>query len=107
MSVKAYPSKSSQTSQSRVGSFAMTAQGVPEGQYTSRKPLDGSDVLYHRPLRTADFFKSRTGLKTQEMLRLLWGAKPSVFRRSEAPRRRIGLQVFTPSGRPAVDICFG
>ena|SRR6188768_3682754 len=107
MSVKAYPSKSSAMSQSRVGSFAMTAQEVPEGNYNLRKPLDGNDILYHRPLRTADFFRSRTGLKTQEMLRLLWGAKPTLLRRSEAPRRRIGLQVFTPSGRPAVDICFG
>jgi hypothetical protein len=71
------------------------------------KQLSGNDVFYHKPLRTADFFKSRTGLKTQEMLRLLWNTKPAVFRRSDAPRKRIGLQVFTPSGRPAVDICFG
>jgi hypothetical protein len=72
-----------------------------------RKPLDGRDVFYHKPIRTADFFKSRTGLRTQELLRLLWGAKPSLSRRPDEPRKRIDLQVFTPSGRPAVDICFG
>ena len=72
-----------------------------------RKPLNGVEFLYQKPMRTADFFKSRTGLKTQELLRLLWGTKSAPLPKADAPRKRIDLQVFTPTGRPAVDICCG
>ncbi len=72
-----------------------------------RKPVNNIAFVYQKPLRTADFFRSRTGIKTQELLRLLWGSRAVININPQEPRKRIDLQVFTPSGHIAVDICCG
>ena len=99
-------------SQSRVEYKAMTAhQDALEflnAGYGNRKPMAGLEFLYQKPLRTSDFFRSRAGLRAQELLRALLGARTPMLPGEPAiPRQNVTLQVFTPAGQKAVEVTFG
>lgn len=68
-----------------------------------RPPLVGVQFLHQRPMRARDSIGVRTRLHAKDLIGLLLGHF-SAGRRSAAPRIRVSLRVFTPTGIPAVKI---
>ena len=73
-----------------------------------RAPLVGMEFLHERPVRLTDVIGARPRLHPKDLVSFLLGhrvgaRRPSPFAR---PRCRVLLEVFTPSGVPAVEISF-
>jgi hypothetical protein len=86
----------------------MSAQKPVPGRVDARRPfgaaaLVGVGALHERPVGRPDLLSGRPALKPQDLVRLLLRHRPWV-RRTARPRISIALSVYTPSGRPAVEI---
>lgn len=62
------------------------------------------DALHQGPMGFADRLLARPRLKPQDIVGLLLRHRARA-RRAALPRVAITLSVFTPAGRPAVEIC--
>ena len=78
---------------------------VDAGREVVGAPLVGVELLHQRPVRPADLEVLGSRFKPQDLVRLFLGHR-AMARRLSAPRTRIFLDVFTPSGVPAVQISF-
>lgn len=78
---------------------------VHTGREVRRPPLIGVEFLHERAVRPADLRSVGSRFKPQDLMRLFFGHR-SMARRLGSPRTRIFLDVFTPKGRPAVEISF-
>ena len=68
-----------------------------------RPPLVGVELLHQRPVSLADLVDARTRLKPQDLVGLL--LRHRAWRRvADRPRVAISVSVFTPAGKPAVEI---
>ena len=76
---------------------------VDPGREVRRAPLVGMELLHQRPVRAADLLGARPRLKPQDLVGLLFRHRAGC-----APPRGPGsasrLSVFTPAGKPAVEI---
>lgn len=70
-----------------------------------RTPLVGVQFLHESPVRTSYLERARTWFKTEDLQRLFLGHRADA-RRLALPRTRVFIDVFTPSGLPAVEISF-
>ena len=70
-----------------------------------RAALIGVEPLHQVPMRGPDFRLTGAGRKAKDLIGLLvsHGAR---IRRAARPRCAIRLDVFTPAGKPAVEISF-
>src|SRR5215203_3225398 len=76
---------------------------VDAGREVRRAPLVGVELLHQRPVSLADLIDARARLKPQDLVGLLLGHR--AWRRvAERPRVAISVSVFTPAGKPAVEI---
>ena len=66
-------------------------------------PLVGVEPLHQPSVRRADTLQGRPALKPQDLISLLLRHRPWV-RRAARPRVGIRISVYTPAGRPAVEI---
>ena len=65
------------------------------------------DALHHGAVGLADLLRGRPWLKAEYFMGLLKGERgTTAAARRAAPHVRIALDVFTPAGRPAVEIGF-
>lgn len=78
---------------------------VDTSSHLRRAPLVGMDFLHEHPVRSTNFLGARPRLHPKDLVSFLLGHRVGR-RRSEAPRVRVILEVFTPSGKPAVQISF-
>ena len=76
---------------------------IDAGREIRRPPMVGMEFLHERAVRAPDFLSARPRLHAKDLIGLLLGhfAAPA---RAPLPRCRVTLSVFTPSGRPAVQI---
>src|SRR5688500_13268858 len=96
-----YPSvesSASRTQQHVLGLIDAAGQPV-------RSSLVGVHLLHQRAVGAPDVFRPSPRIKPQDLVRLLLGHR-ALARRLTAPRTSVSLEVFTPSGRPAVEISF-
>lgn len=70
----------------------------------ARAPGIRVDALHQGPVGFADRLLARPRLKPQDIVGLLLRHRARA-RRAALPRVTITLSVFTPAGRPAVEIC--
>lgn len=70
-----------------------------------RTPLVGVQFLHETTVGAADLRIGSARFKPQDLMRLFFGHR-AMARRLSAPKTRVFLDVFTPSGRPAVEISF-
>jgi hypothetical protein len=70
-----------------------------------RAPLIGVQFLHESPVRTPYLERARSWFKTEDLQRLFLGHRAAA-RRLAAPRTRVFIDVFTPTGLPAVEISF-
>ena len=78
---------------------------VDTSGHLRRPPLVGMDFLHERPVRTTNLLGTRPRLHPKDLVSFLLGHR--VGRRpTSAPRCRVILEVFTPAGKPAVQISF-
>lgn len=82
-------------------------QSIP-GRVDPRRPLGtsplvGVGALHERPVGRPDLLSGRPALKPQDLVRLLLRHRPWL-KRTARPRVSISLSVYTPTGRPAVEI---
>ncbi len=68
-----------------------------------RAPLVGMEFLHERAVGGSDLLRRGAGLKAKDLIGLLL-RHYSRPRASVAPRVSVRLSVFTPSGKPAVEI---
>src|SRR6476660_4889688 len=92
----------------RVWSSAMSAHEkvlgrVDAGGEIRRAPLVGMQFLHQGAVRGADRIEPGIRLKPQDLVGFLLRHGP-WFRTPARPRIAITLSVFTPSGKPAVEI---
>ena len=73
------------------------------GREVRRAPLVGMEFLHERAVSFADLLFARSHLKTQDLIRFLFGDR-SRSRRSSLPRMRVSLRCLTPAGKAAVEI---
>ena len=78
---------------------------IDPGREIRRPPLVGMEFLHERPVRLSDLVEARTRLKPQDLVGLLFRHRARL-RLSPRPRVSIALSVFTPKGKPAVEIRF-
>lgn len=78
---------------------------VDAGREIRRAPLVGVQFLHESPVSAADRFRAGARFKTQDLVRLFLGHRADA-RRLTRPRTRVFLDVYTPSGVPAVEISF-
>ncbi len=82
-------------------------QTIPGGVQSRRRlrasSLVGVGALHERPVGRPDLLSGRPALKPQDLVRLLLRHRPWL-RRAARPRVAISLSVYTPTGRPAVEI---
>ena len=79
---------------------------VHPGREIRRPPLVGMQFLHERPVSRTDLLDARPRLHPKDLVSFLLGHRasgPSPFAR---PRCRVLLEVFTPAGKPAVEISF-
>jgi hypothetical protein len=86
----------------------MSVQKPVSGRVNPRRPLGASALvgvgeLHQRPVGRPDLLSGRPALKPQDLVRLLLRHRPWI-RRASRPRVTIALSVYTPAGRPAVEI---
>lgn len=62
------------------------------------------DALHQAPMGIADRLLARPRLKPQDLVGLLVRHRARA-RRAALPRVAVTISVFTPAGRPAVEIC--
>ena len=70
----------------------------------SRSPRIRVDALHQGSMGLADRLLARPRLKPQDLVGLLLRHRARA-RRAALPRVAVTLSVFTPAGRPAVEIC--
>lgn len=70
-----------------------------------RSTLVGMNLLHQRAVRTPDLLRPSPRIKPQDLVRLILGHR-ALARRVSMPRMSVALEVFTASGRPAVQISF-
>ena len=70
-----------------------------------RAPLIGMEFLHKGSVGFSDVVRPRPRLKPQHFVGLLFRHR-AASRRMSAPPARVALSVFTPAGRPAVQISF-
>ena len=75
---------------------------VYTGGEVRRAPLVGVQFLHEPAVGATDLIRARPRLKAKDLIGLLLGHFAGS--RRAAPRCRIALRVFTPSGMPAVKI---
>ena len=75
---------------------------VHSGREVRRPPLVGMQFLHDGPVGARDLVSPRSGLKAKDLIGLLF--RHFAAGRGAAPRRRVLLRVFTPTGIPAVKI---
>ena len=68
-----------------------------------RSPLVGVKLLHEVPVGPADGLGLRARLKPQDLVRLLLRHR-AALNIGPRPRVSVALSVFTPSGKPAVEI---
>ena len=78
---------------------------VHPGREIRGASLVGVELLHQSPVRASDFRVGGARFKPQDLMRLFFGHR-AMARRLSAPRTQVFLDVFTPSGRPAVEISF-
>ena len=78
---------------------------VDFGRKERRSPMVGVQPFHKAPMRFPDFRLTGSGRKPKNLVGLLIG-HGSRARRSALPRCAIRLEVFTPSGHPAIKISF-
>ena len=78
---------------------------VDTSSQVRRAPLVGVEFLHKGAVGAADFRIGSARFKPQDLMRLFFGHR-AMARRLSAPRTQVFLDVFTPSGRPAVEISF-
>ncbi len=76
---------------------------VYTGGQVRRPPLVGMQFLHQGAVRASHRLRIRSRLKPQDLVGLLFGHR-SRPRIAGGPRVAIALSVFTPAGRPAVEI---
>ena len=71
-----------------------------------RRPAQvGMKALHQAPVSGPDVVRSRSWLKPQDLVSFLLRHR-AVLKIGPAPLVRVSLSVFTPSGKPAVEIGF-
>ena len=70
-----------------------------------RAPLVGVQFLHERAVRPSYLDRARGWFDPEDLTRLFLGHR-AMARRLARPRTRIFLDVFTPTGLPAVEISF-
>ena len=78
---------------------------VHPGGEIVRPSLIGMQFLHKGPVSLADLVRPRPRRKAQDLVGLLFRHR-AVSRRMTAPPARVSLSVFTPTGRPAIQISF-
>ena len=63
------------------------------------------DALHKAPMGLTDLLRVGAGRKTKDFIGLLLGHGART-RRASCPRALVRLRVFTPAGKPAVQVCF-
>ena len=76
---------------------------VHPGREIGRSSLVRVEPLHQRAVRSPDLVDARTRLKPQDLVGLLFRHRARL-RLSARPRVGVRLSVFTPSGKPAVEI---
>ena len=80
--------------------------GLIDLRREERRPADVRVNRLHEPaMGLPNFRLPGPGLKPQDLVGLLIGHRARA-RRAMLPKCRIKLQVFTPAGRPAIQISF-
>ncbi len=75
---------------------------VDAGREIRRSPLVGMEFLHQRAVRPAHRVNARSRLKPQNLVGFLFGHRARL--RVSAPRVSVMVSVFTPTGKPAVEI---
>ena len=78
---------------------------VDTSSHLRRAPLVGMDFLHERPVRPSYLLGARPRLHPKDLVSFLLGhrvGRPAA----PPPRVRVILEVFTPTGKPAVQISF-
>ena len=70
-----------------------------------RSPLVGVQFLHERAVRPSYLDRARAWFDPEDLTRLFLGHR-AMARRLARPRTRVFLDVFTPTGLPAVEISF-
>ena len=70
-----------------------------------RAPLVGVQFLHERAVRPSYLDRARGWFDPEDLTRLFLGHR-AMARRLTSPRTRVFLDVFTPTGLPAVEISF-
>ncbi len=78
---------------------------VHPGREVRRAPLVGMKFLHQRPVGAPDGLGVRPRLKAQDLVSLLFRHRARL-RLAARPRVLVSLSVFTPEGKPAVEIRF-
>ena len=76
---------------------------VYTGGEVRRPPLVGMQFLHERAVRSAHIVGTRPRLKAQDLVGLLFRHRARL-RASARPRVSVTVSVFTPTGKPAVEI---
>ena len=78
---------------------------VDTGGEIRRSTLVGVEFLHQRSVRSSYLDRARAWFDPEDLTRLFLGHR-AMARRLARPRTRIFLDVFTPTGLPAVEISF-
>jgi hypothetical protein len=78
---------------------------VDAGREVRRPALVGVELQHQGPMGTPDLVRPGARLKPQDLVRLLFRHRARL-RPAVRPRVGIALSVFTPAGKPAVEIRF-
>ena len=80
--------------------------GLVDASGEIRRPaLVGVQLQHQRTMRATYLERARAWFDPEDLTRLFLGHR-AFARRLSSPRTRVFLDVFTPSGVPAVDISF-
>ena len=81
---------------------------INPGREIRRAPLVGMDFLHERPMRLTDVIGTRPRLHPKDLVSFLLRHRVTARTASSLarPRCRVLIDVFTPSGKPAVEISF-
>lgn len=79
---------------------------VDPSRKVRRPPLVGMEFLHESPVRRADLVDARPRLHPKDLVSFLLGHRVGGSRSLARPRCRVLLEVFTPAGKPAVQISF-
>ena len=76
---------------------------VDPGRQIGRAALVGVELQHQGAMRAPNLLGARPRLKAQDLVGLLFRHRAGL-RAAARPRIRVALSVFTPAGKPAVEI---